>query len=113
MTDQLQDVKAPACGQSGSTDGLAPSRIVCAAIRAYDGEVLLGIRHYSPDMLAQMRARPTGNKFSHRYGVDQGFVDQHGNYFTRAEAYRIASDARQVIRPEACLGYELCSEGLY
>ena len=111
--DQQQTDASPACGQSGSTDGLATPRIVCAAIRSADGDVLIGIRHYSVDMLAQMHARSDGAKFAHRSGDDQGFVDQHGNYRTRAEAYRIAGEARQVINPEACPGYKLYSEGLY
>ena len=38
-------------------------RVVCAAIRAADGDVLLGIRHYSPDMHRQISARHDGAKF--------------------------------------------------
>lgn len=37
-------------------------RVVCAAIRAADGELLLGIRHYSKDMRAARRLdEPTGS----------------------------------------------------
>lgn len=92
-------------------------RIVCAAIRAADGEALLGIRHYSMDMHRQIEQRRDGAKFTHRHDEDQGFVDEHGVYLTREEAYRIAADNGQIVRPEACGhgldGLKLYSEGLY
>lgn len=94
-------------------------RVVCAAIRAEDGCVLVGIRHYSADMLARIHSMKEGKKFCHRHGSDQGFVDQMGVYMTRSEAYRVAEAAGQIIRPEACWQdsetgqFELFSEGLY
>lgn len=88
-------------------------RVVCAAIRAEDGDLLIGIRHYSTDMHAQMHARADGAKFCHRHGDDQGFVDQHGRYMTRREAFAVASAARQITDPDACQRGELYSEGLY
>jgi hypothetical protein len=95
----------------------AQRRIVCAAIRAADGSVLLGIRHYSADMHAQISARRDGAKFTHRRDPDQGFVDQYGRYLTREEAYPIALANGQIIRQEACGegldGPKLYSEGLY
>lgn len=96
-------------------DRLPPQRrVVCAAIRAYDGSVLVGVRHYSPDMLAQITDRLSGWKFKHRSGADQGFVDQYGVFMTREEAYVVAFDAKQIVRPEACgPGPTLYSEGLY
>lgn len=89
-------------------------RVVCAAIRAEDGDVLLGVRHYSTDMLAQIHARRDGAKFCHRGGEDQGFVDQHGKYMTREEAYYVAGAADQIIDLDACSGQpKLYSEALY
>lgn len=92
-------------------------RVVCAAIRAADGSLLLGIRHYSPDMHAQIAARHDGEKFKRRHDEDQGFVDQFGNYMTREQAYRLAHANGQLWRPEACGngldGPKLYSEGLY
>lgn len=88
-------------------------RVVCAAIRAEDGEVLLGIRHYSEDMARQMHERHDGVKFMHRVGVDQGFVDQCGVYMTRQEAYDIASQNGQIINPGIAVAGELYSECLY
>jgi hypothetical protein len=96
----------------------APARrVVCAAIRAADGDVLLGIRHYSRDMHRQIEARHDGEKFAHRHDPDQGFVDQFGVYMTREEAYPVAKASGQLWRPEGCGegldGPKLYSEGLY
>jgi len=92
-------------------------RVVCAAIRASDGDVLTGIRHYSPDMRRQIKMRYDGEKFMRRRGDDQGFVDQHGTYMTRQEAYQVAQDAGQPIDESACasIGGKLClySEAVY
>lgn len=97
-------------------------RVVCAAIRAADGDVLLGIRHYSADMHRQIEARRDGEKFTHRHDDDQGFVDQRGVYMTREEAFGVAQAAGQIFDPLACgkglnaAGEEvpkLYSEGLY
>lgn len=93
-------------------------RVVCAAIRAADGDVLLGIRHYSPDMHRQIDQRFDGAKFKHRHDADQGFVDQHSVFMSRAEAFHVARQAGQFIDIEACRegldeGWKLYSEGLY
>jgi hypothetical protein len=93
-------------------------RVVCAAIRADDGTLILGIRHYSADMITQIHhLGEVGTKFHHRHGKDQGFVDQHGVYMDRHEAYNVALSAGQVVYPDACThepnGSKLYSEGLY
>jgi hypothetical protein len=90
-------------------------RVVCAAIRAADGDLMLGVRHYSVDMHAQMHARRDGAKFAHRHGEDQGFVDQLGAYMTRSEAFTVARAAEQIVNWDACdiAGWRLYSEGLY
>lgn len=91
-------------------------RVVCAAIRSPAG-VLLGIRHYSADMHRQIAARADGEQFKHRLDEDQGFVDQHGVFMSREEAYQVALAAGQIVRPYACghglNGPKLYSEGLY
>jgi len=98
---------------------MAQRRVVCAAIRAADGDLLLGIRHYSADMHRQIEARTDGAKFHHRLGDDQGFVDQHGVYMTREEAWTVADAAMQIKRSggnhwNVHRGrWELFSEGLY
>lgn len=74
-------------------------RVICAAVRAGDGEILIGLRHYSSDMIAQINKRADGEKFTHKHYDDQGFVDQHGVYMTREEAYEVASQAGQLLQP--------------
>lgn len=97
-------------------------RVVCAAIRAADGELLLGIRHYSPDMHKQIEQRVDGHKFKRRMDKDQGFVDQWGNWISRSDAYQIAEATGRLTFPEACapsfdddgnVVNRLYSEGLY
>lgn len=88
-------------------------RVVCSAIRAEDGELLLGIRHYSTDMHKQIDAREDGAKFENGRRETQGFVDQYGVFLTRKEAYQVAKAAGQIIYPHACTNEELYSEGLY
>src|SRR5689334_19485237 len=92
-------------------------RVACAAIRAMDGSLLLGIRHYGEDMHIQILARRDGGKFEQRLGDDQGFVDQYGVYMTREEAYQVALAAGQIVYPERCgnglYGKKLFSEALY
>lgn len=92
-------------------------RVVCAAIRAADGTLLLGVRHYSPDMHAQIDARRDGEKFKQRHDEDQGFADQWGRYMTREEAYRVAEEQGQIYDWRACgnglEGRKLYSEALY
>lgn len=98
-------------------------RVVCAAIRAADGELLLGIRHYSEDMHQQIRMRIDGTKYKHRHDEDQGFVDQHGVWLSREEAFIVADAARQITSLGACgtglsqdgrtVVARLYSEGLY
>ena len=88
-------------------------RIVCAAIRAEDNSVLVGIRHYSGDMYSQISARKDGEKFTNRSGDDQGFVDQKGKYYTRKEAWIIAKENEQIIRIVNAQKEVLYSEHLY
>jgi len=92
-------------------------RVVCAAIRARDGEVLLGIRHYSDDMHRQILRRVDGKKFECLNDEDQGFVDQYGVFMDREEAFIVASLACQEIDTDSCgfgiNGVRLYSEGLY
>lgn len=102
------------------TSQLFEPRIVCAALRAEDGDVLVGIRHYSPDMVKQINSRTDGDKFRNLYSKAQGFVDQHGTYYDRFEAYKIAEKRGQLRRESFSynfsrkdLEYRLYSENLY
>jgi hypothetical protein len=64
-------------------------------------------------MISQICARKDGEKFEHRHGDDQGFVDQRGNYYTRAEAWVIAAKEGQIIRTIYGQEGTLYSENLY
>jgi hypothetical protein len=92
--------------------GDVPRRVVCAAIRAADGELLIGIRHYSSDMRRQIEQRVDGDKFKHRHDGDQGFVDQWGRWMSRQEALAVAETNGQIYRP-CTEGGRLYSEALY
>lgn len=92
---------------------MSQRRVVCAAIRAADGTLLLGIRHYSTDMHNQLSVRADREKFKCRHGDDQGFVDQFGVYLTRKEAWIVAEAAGQIVRRCGGDGEELFSENLY
>jgi hypothetical protein len=104
--------------ESGTRDAPIGRRVVCAAIRAANGELVLGIRHYSADMRIQLAMRTDeGRPFMNRSGDDQGFVDQFGEYMTREEAFVVAVAANQIVRGfdwgSAPTGPKLYSEGLY
>lgn len=90
----------------------SPSRIVCAAIRFADGRVIVGARHWDQLMhqQADMAYRETQGR------TEQGFIDQHCNFFSRHDAWLIANTNGQILY--RCGGDEtnggtLFSENLY
>lgn len=85
-------------------------RIVCAAIRNTDGDIICSARHYDPLMRAQIE---TNSAKWPKNAVEQGFIDQYGIFLSRAEALLVARTADQIIR--GCGGDEdaLYSENLY
>lgn len=84
-------------------------RVVCAAILFDNGDLLVGPRHFDAVMHAQ----------AERYGIDrqrehvQGFLDQRGEFLTREDAFVVATEAKQIIRPWAAASNRLYSECLY
>lgn len=83
--------------------------IVCAAIRNSSGTIICGPRHLDLTMHAQIALCTQGGwKFA-----EQGFVDQHGEFLTRAAAWEIAYAAQQIRRTVGNGGRELYSENLY
>lgn len=87
--------------------------VVCAANRFKDGRIVLGIRHWDQIMHETVRFI---------YGddipkpVEQGFVDQRGNFLTRQEAWKLAKENGQIIRrvgADTLEGGTLFSENLY
>lgn len=84
-------------------------RVVCAAIRNSSGQVICSARHFDRLMHAQIAEQVHGGwKFA-----EQGFIDQHGEFLTRAQALAIAEEAGQIIRRLGGDQQELFSENLY
>lgn len=84
-------------------------RVVCAAIRGKAGRVICSARHFDDLMRRQVAA----DVFGDWSVAEQGFIDQRGEFMTREEAHKIATEAGQIIR--RCGGDEgrLFSENLY
>lgn len=83
-------------------------RVVCAANRSVD-VVVLGARHFDSVMVATMELLiiPATVEW------EQGFIDQHGVFMTREEAWTVAEAAGQIIRRVGGDGTRLYSENLY
>ena len=90
-------------------------RVVCAAIRDEHGELLIGVRHFSPDMRKTMSyMQDFGQRFKREH--TQGFVDQFGKFMDRQEAWKVANEAGQIYRRvggDESKGGTLYSENLY
>jgi len=84
--------------------------VVCAAMKMNDGSLVLGVRHFSPDMRATMKLA-YGDGY-HLKVSEQGFVDQFGQFLTREEAWVIAEKNGQ-IRYRVSSAGTLYSENLY
>jgi hypothetical protein len=76
-------------------NSLSP-RIVCAAMLMDNGDIVVGIRHFSPDMRAIM-LKAYGEGY-HRKVKEQGFVDQFGKFYNRKDAWNLAKTNKQIIR---------------
>lgn len=83
-------------------------RIVCAAIRNSNGEVICSPRHYDKVMLWQILSSRSSWK-----PAEQGFVDQRGAFLSREEALAIAQENGQMLRRCGGDDKELFSENLY
>ena len=83
-------------------------RVVCAAMLMKDGTIVTGVRHYSPEMRVILK-KLYGEKY-HLEVEKQGFVDQFGNFLSRGEAWKIARDQKQIIRPT---GFEVVGDQVY
>lgn len=71
-------------------------RVVCAAVLFEDGSLIIGPRHFDKTMHDQISSRCLrGTDMDH----EQGFIDQHGVFMDRKEAYIVATMANQLIRP--------------
>lgn len=84
--------------------------IVAAAMLMDDGDVIVGVRHYSPEMRKTLE-KAYGEKY-HTRVKEQGFVDQRGLFINRQDAWIIAQLAGQIRRKCSTDG-TLFSENLY
>lgn len=83
--------------------------------------VICSSRHYSPVMhllmeeFKRLRSLAGEPKLPMACGDDQGFIDQFDNYWTREEAFIIATHADQInkTRDVVIFNDELFSENLY
>jgi uncharacterized membrane-anchored protein len=89
-------------------------RVVCAANRNAKGVTVLGARHHDAKMNEHIRLfSMAGVEGPFR---EQGFIDQHGVFMTRGEAWIVAQAAGQIIRRvggDDSNGGTLYSENLY
>lgn len=88
---------------------LSPPRIVCAAIQLVDGLIIPSARHF--DMTMRLVINAMGKEKLN--GARQGFIDQHGNFLTRQEAWFVAMENNQVRRRVPGDEGTLYSENLY
>jgi len=96
-----------------STPELPPSRVVCAAIKFFhnDEEIIVtSARHYDPLMRKTIKLIGIDAKTCPE---EQGFIDQFGNFLTREEALRIATENNQIFRRCGSDHIRLYSENLY
>jgi hypothetical protein len=87
--------------------------IVCAACRLPGDEVIFcGPRHFDETIRKQIDAA----RMMHlARDMEQGFIDQYGNFLTREEAMQITKRTGQIVHlsRQAGITDELYSEGLY
>lgn len=89
-------------------------RIVCAAIR-FGEHIICGARHFDTIMRMQIKTSSV-DWYIDRSKIEQGFIDQYGQFYSRTEAWKIALHQFQIRR--RCGGDEtnggtLFSENLY
>lgn len=84
--------------------------IVAAANRSTaDGLLVVGARHFDACMREQIKAMSR----KHTEFTEQGFIDQHCKFYTREEAFIVASENGQIKRRCGGDDGKLFSENLY
>ena len=87
-------------------------RVVCAAMRNHRGTIVCGPRHYDSVMRSQIDMDQ--EQWDETDGpIEQGFVDQFGNFLTREEALIIAKTNNQIVRRVGGDERRLDSSNLY
>lgn len=91
-----------------TTESEMEQRIVCAAIRNDVYDIICSPRHW--DSLMRVQVSLSSGKWDM---AEQGFVDQHGEFLTREQAFKVATEAGQIIRRCGGDDGKLFSENLY
>lgn len=86
-------------------------RVVCAALML-NGNLILGPRHFDDTMWRQIYNIYINSLAAQE--AKQGFIDQWGEFMTRAEAFEVATAAGQIIKKTGNpKSKELFSEDIY
>jgi hypothetical protein len=88
---------------------LSPPVIVCAAVRNQKGIIVPGPRHFDETMVKVLDCLEDGCDAEK---WQQGFIDQHGQFYSREEAWDLAEANQQIVRELPVTG-KLYSEHLY
>lgn len=94
-------------------------RVVCAAnMEPGTEEIILGARHWDMSMRYAFDVWKEANQVQTKAMLfsKQGFIDQHGVFMDRQEAWKVAEAAGQIIRRvggDTLDGGTLFSENLY
>lgn len=98
-------------------DGIETHKRYVAAVanRAEDGTLFLGVRHCCPLMTGSIDNWKKINRIEDKHNpkMEQGFVDQHGNFMNRREAMSVAVASCQIKKSIGYTSNELFSEHLY
>lgn len=89
---------------------LSEPRIVCAAVQLVDGLIIPSARHFDMTMRLVMAAIGCRNRLA---DATQGFIDQHGQFYTRDMAWLVAKGEKQIRRRVGGDEGRLYSENLY
>lgn len=72
------------------------TRVVCAANRTECGLIVTGVRHWDVIMTNVFKAMDPNQGVFNYERIEQGFVDEFGNFLTREEAWALAETAGQI-----------------
>ncbi len=86
-------------------------RIVCAAIRHKNGDIIIGPRHFDSTMHKQIDQYKLIHIDWRR--AEQGFIDTWGDFLTREEALQRAVECEQMTEKRTYPPHKLYSEDLY
>ena len=118
MTEEQTQLQRVVCAAilfevqtSNFTDIVEDTNVIyCCSSKQSTYITILGARHYDSWMISQIMDLKLRQNITE---LQQGFIDQFGNFLSRKEALQIAIRQHQIIRPAACTDTELFSEALY